>query len=114
MFVHETHSFYIIVKLDNCKNAPSDYLEKKNTIFSKVLSNIGVEKVADFDGIWQLKDVMYASSDDIYDIISNEMVRLVSQDESIAASEKKLYELSSANDHIIVSEYLTDNTYIIK
>ena len=114
MFVHETHSFYIIVKLDNCKNAPAGYLEKKNTLFNKVLENIGIDKVADFDGIWQLKDVMYSSADDIFDIISNELVRLVSQDSTIAASEKKLYELSAANDQIIVSEYLTDNTFVIK
>lgn len=114
MFVHETHSFYVIVRLDNCKNAPEGYLEKKNAIFSKVLTNIGLEKVVDFDGIWQLKEVMYSSSDDIYDIISNEMIRLVSQDAEIAASEKKLYELSAVNDHIIVSEYLTSNTYTIK
>lgn len=114
MFVHETHSFYVIVKLDTCKNAPNGYLEKKNVLFNKVLINIGMDKVADFDGIWQLKDVMYASADDVFDIISNEMIRLVSQDGSIASSEKKLYELSAANDHIIVSEYLTDNTYIIK
>lgn len=114
MLVHETHSFYVIVKLDNCKNAPDGYLEKKNAIFSKVLTNIGLEKVVDFDGIWQFKDVMYSASDDIFDIISNEMIRIVAQDTSIAASEKKLYELSAANDHIIVSEYLTSNTYTIK
>ena len=44
MFVHETHSFYVIAKLGSCKNAKADYLEKKEAIFSKVLSNIGVEK----------------------------------------------------------------------
>ena len=33
MFVHETHSFYVIVKLDNCKNAPEGYLDKKNDIY---------------------------------------------------------------------------------
>ena len=71
MFVHETHSFYVIVKLDNCQNAPEGYLDKKNAIFNKVLTNIGLEKVVDFDGIWQFKDVMYSASDDIFDIISN-------------------------------------------
>ena len=110
MFVHETHNFYVIIKLDNCKNAPVGYLEKKNALFMKVLTNIGLEKVVDFDEIWQLRDVMYASSSDVYDIISNEMVRLVSHDDTIAASEKKLYELSSDHDHIIVSEYLAGNT----
>lgn len=114
MFVHETHNFYVIIKLDNCKNAPVGYLEKKNALFMKVLTNIGLEKVVDFDEIWQLRDVMYASSSDVYDIISNEMVRLVSHDDTIAASEKKLYELSSENDHIIVSEYLAGNTYVIE
>ena len=57
---------------------------------------------------------MYASSADIADILSNEMIRLVSHDESIAASEKKLYELSASNDNIIVSEFLPDNTSYIK
>ena len=33
---------------------------------------------------------------------------------SIAASEKKLYELSASNDDIIVSEFLPDNTSYIK
>ena len=49
MFVHETHSFYVIAKLGSCKNAPAGYLEKKEAIFSKVLSNVGVEKAYDFD-----------------------------------------------------------------
>lgn len=114
MFVHETHSFYVIAKLGSCKNAPAGYLEKKEAIFSKVLSNIGVEKAFDAGNVWQLKDVMYASSTDLADILSNEMIRLVSSDESIAASEKKLYELSSSNDNIIVSEFLPENTSCIK
>lgn len=114
MFVHETHSFYVIAKLGSCKNAPAGYLEKKEAIFSKVLSNIGVEKAFEAGDVWQLKDVMYASSSDIIDILSNEMIRLVSRDESIAASEKKLYELSASNDDIIVSEFLPDNTSYIK
>lgn len=114
MFVHETHSFYVIAKLGSCKNAPAGYLEKKEAIFSKVLSNIGVEKALDAGYVWQLKDVMYASSTDLADILSNEMIRLVSSDESIAASEKKLYELSSSNDNIIISEFLPDNTSYIK
>lgn len=114
MFVHETHSFYVIAKLGSCKNAPAGYLEKKEAIFSKVLSNIGVEKAFEAGDIGQLKDVMYASSVDIADILSNEMIRLVSHDESIAASEKKLYELSASNDNIIVSEFLPDNTSHIK
>ena len=114
MFVHETHSFYVIAKLGSCKNAPAGYLEKKEAIFSKVLSNVGVEKAFDFGDVWQLKDVMYVASSDIIDILSNEMIRLVSYDDSISASEKKLYELSAANDNIIVSEFLTDNTSSIK
>ncbi len=114
MFVHETHSFYVIAKLGNCINAPAGYLEKKEAIFSKVLSNVGVEKAFEAGDVWQLKDVMYASSADIADILSNEMIRLVSHDESIAASEKKLYELSASNDNIIVSEFLPDNTSYIK
>ena len=42
------------------------------------------------------------------------MIRLVSKDETIAVSEKKLYEISSLNDTIVVSEYLQDNTFILK
>ncbi len=57
---------------------------------------------------------MYSSSADIIDILSNEMIRLVSHDESITASEKKLYELSASSDSIIVSEFLPDNTSYIK
>ena len=114
MFVHETHSFYVIAKLGSCKNAKAHYLEKKEAIFSKVLSNIGVEKAFEAGDVWQLKDVMYSSSADIIDILSNEMIRLVSHDESITASEKKLYELSASSDSIIVSEFLPDNTSYIK
>ena len=114
MFVHEPHSFHVIAKLGSCKNAPAGYLEKKEAIFSKVLSNVGVEKAFEAGDVWQLKDVMYASSADIIDILSNEMIRLVSHDESITASEKKLYELSASNDNIIVSEFLPDNTCSIK
>lgn len=114
MFVYETHSFYVIAKLGSCKNAPAGYLEKKEAIFSKVLSNVGVEKAFKAGDVWQLKDVMYAASSDIIDILSNEMIRLVSHDDSIAASEKKLYELSASNDDIIVSEFLPDNTSYIK
>ncbi len=114
MFVHETHSFYILAKLDSCKNAPARYLEKKYALFNNVLSNVGIDKVAGFEDLWQLKEQMYSSSSDVFDILSNEMIRLVSQDTSIPTSEKKLYELSPANDHIIISEYLTENTYYIK
>lgn len=114
MFVHETHSFYIMAKLGTCKNAPTGYIEKKEAIFTKVLSNIGVEKTFENGDVWQLKDVMYASSGDIVDILNNEMIRLVSHDESISASEKKLYELSVANDNIIVSEFLPDNTVCVR
>ena len=114
MFVHETHSFYVIAKLGSCKNAKADYLEKKEAIFSKVLSNIGVEKAFEAGDVWQLKDVMYSSSADIIDILSNEMIRLVSHDESITASEKKLYELSASSDSIIVSEFLPDKTSYLK
>ena len=89
-------------------------LRKKEAIFSKVLSNIGVEKAFEAGDVWQLKDVMYSSSADIIDILSNEMIRLVSHDESITASEKKLYELSASSDSIIVSEFLPDNTSYIK
>ncbi len=87
---------------------------QKLIIFSKVLSNIGVEKAFEAGDVWQLKDVMYSSSADIIDILSNEMIRLVSHDESITASEKKLYELSASSDSIIVSEFLPDNTSYIK
>lgn len=114
MFVHETHSFYIIAKLGACKNAPAGYIEKKEAFLGKVLSNIGAERTLEIGGVWQLKDVMYASSDDIMDILSNEMIRLVSRDEGITASEKKLYELSTPNDKIVVSEFLSDNTSYIK
>ncbi len=114
MLVHETHSFYVVAKLGSCKNAPVGYLEKKEAIFSNVLSNIGAEKTFEAGDVWQLKDVIYVSSLDIIDIISNEMIRLVSYDESIAVSEKKLYELSASNDNIIVSEFLLDNTNYIK
>lgn len=114
MFIHETHSFYIIAKLDNCKNAPDGYLEKKMAIFNQVMHNVGIVKVANMDNLWQLNEVMYATSRDVLDILSNEMIRLVSKDETIAASEKKLYEISSLNDSIVVSEYLQDNTFILK
>ena len=35
MFVHETHSFYVIAKLGSCKNAPAGYLEKKRRFSAK-------------------------------------------------------------------------------
>lgn len=114
MFVHESHSFYLIAKLGSCKNAPDGYLEKKEAVFNKVLSNIGVEKTVEIGNVWQLKDVMYSSSADVIDIIINEMIRLVSNDDSISASEKKLYELSASNDTLIVSEFSSDNTSYIK
>lgn len=113
MYIHQTHSFYIIARLSETKGAPEGYLEKKYSIFESALSNIGVEKINNHDDVWQLKDVMYASAEDVYDIISNEMIRLVSKDSAISSSEKKLYELSSLNDKIIVSEYLRNNTYTL-
>lgn len=61
---------------------------KKEAVFNKVLSNIGVEKTVETGNVWQLKDVMYSSSADVIDIIINEMIRLVSNDDSISASEK--------------------------
>ena len=73
-----------------------------------------LRKAFEAGDVWQLKDVMYSSSADIIDILSNEMIRLVSHDESITASEKKLYELSASSDSIIVSEFLPDNTSYIK
>ncbi len=114
MFVNEVHNFYVMVKIGEAKNAPTGYVEKKGAIFNQILSHIGAEKVADFDNVWHLKNVMYSSSGDVLDIISNEMIRLVAEDNSIKDDDKKLYELSATSDKVVVSEFSADNTSCVK
>ena len=110
MFIHETHSFYIIARFAVQNNAHESYMERKLSIFNQALSNLDVEALDGYDYIWMVKDVMYSAAD-IFDIINNEMVRLVATASDIPASEKKLYELSSRTDSIIVSEFIQENTY---
>lgn len=112
MFVHETHSFYIIVHFLEYKEGSENYLSKKQEIFEKALSNIGgFEKLLNHDNIWNLKDVMYSRAEDVFDIINNEMIRVVTKDESVSTAEKKVYELHKGSDKVIISEYSRENNY---
>ncbi|MDE7168904.1 MAG: hypothetical protein K2N67_01760 [Mucispirillum sp.] len=114
MFIHQTHNFYIIANISDGDNGSAEYLKKKREIFNSVLLNIGAVKVEPYTRLWQLSDVMYSAAADVYDIISNEMIRIVTADQSVPVSEKKLYELSAAKDHVIVCEFASDNTYVLK
>ena len=112
MFINETHSFYIIAKISKPSNVSDGYLDRKLSIFHKALLNLDIEVFDGHDNIYILRDVMYSATD-VFDIISSEMIRIVSTDTSIPASEKKLYELSSRIDSVTVSEYIQDNTYTL-
>lgn len=112
MFVHETHSFFVLTTINVPKGLPLEYYSKKLGFFNKALVNVGAEIVGAHVTTWMLNDVMYAAAADVYDIIVNEINRVVHSDASLSAEEKKLYSVSLDSDKLLISEYMVENTFI--
>ena len=109
MFVHETHSYYIILNLSDS----GAYIEQKKQVFEKAMLHMGAEVLSGCGSIWVLNEVMYSSSDDIYDIICAEISRFASQDTSLSEDAVKAREFVSGKDKLIISEYVDDNTFVL-
>lgn len=112
MFVHETHSYYIMVTMKTPEGYGDDYMAKKRGYFEKAMSNIGSETVGCGLSVWMLNEVMYSSSEDVYDIINSEVIRLISSDNAISKEDKNSYMLKRETDKVIISEYSPDNSYV--
>ncbi|MBQ3034401.1 MAG: hypothetical protein IJD28_08465 [Deferribacterales bacterium] len=97
MFVNETHSYYIVLSLDENNSSAA----KKKDCFEKAVAHMGATPLSCCKSIWALNEVIYSSSDDIFDILNTEMLREGGKD----------CELVSGKDKLLISEYVDDNTF---
>ncbi len=116
MFVHETHSYFIMVAITEPEGASANYLEKKHEYIFKGITDTGGERVGNLKFTWMLNEVLFTSSEDVYKIIVKEISQAILADKSLSDDEKKAYAIDSHSefDKIIVTEYIQDSTYIPK